>query len=76
MFYGWYIAGGGGAMNLLVFGIASLGMGVLIDPMREELGWSLAAISLGFSLRSFEAGPAGADQRGAGRSARPAQDVP
>lgn len=56
VFYGWYIAGGGGAMNLLVFGIASLGMGVLIDPMREELGWSLAAISLGFSLRSFEQG--------------------
>ena len=56
VFYGWYIAGGGGAMNLLVFGIASLGMGVLIDPMRQELGWSLAAISLGFSLRSFEQG--------------------
>ena len=56
VFYGWYIAGGGGAMNLLVFGIASLGLGVLIDPMRQELGWSLAAISLGFSLRSFEQG--------------------
>lgn len=56
MFYGWYIAAGGGAMNLLVFGIASLGLGVLIDPIREELGWSLASISLGFSLRSFEQG--------------------
>ena len=55
-FYGWYIAGGGGAMNLLVFGLATLGFGVLIEPMRAELGWSLAAISLGFSLRSFEQG--------------------
>ncbi len=56
VFYGWYIATGGGALSLIAFGIASLGLGVLIEPMQEELGWSIAAISLGFSLRSFEQG--------------------
>ena len=56
VFYGWYIAAGGGALNLIAFGIASLGLGVLIEPMQQELGWSIAAISLGFSLRSFEQG--------------------
>ena len=56
VFYGWYIAAGGGALSLVAFGIASLGLGVLIEPMQQELGWSIAAISLGFSLRSFEQG--------------------
>ena len=56
VFYGWYIAAGGGALSLIAFGIASLGLGVLIEPMQRELGWSIAAISLGFSLRSFEQG--------------------
>ena len=56
VFYGWYIAAGGGALSLIAFGIASLGLGVLIEPMQQELGWSIAAISLGFSLRSFEQG--------------------
>ena len=56
LFYGWYIAGAGAASNFLIIGIAIFGFGVFIEPMRAELGWSLTAISLGLSLRSFESG--------------------
>ena len=56
LFYGWYIALAGGASSFLIIGTAIFGFGVFIEPMREEMGWSLAAISLGFSLRSFEQG--------------------
>ena len=56
LFWGWYIALGGAASNFLIIGIATFGFGVFINPMRDELGWSVAAISLGISLRSFEQG--------------------
>lgn len=56
MFFGWYIALGGAVSNFLVIGIAVFSFGVFVTPMREELGWSVAAISLGVSLRSFEQG--------------------
>lgn len=56
LFHGWYIALGGAASNFLVIGIATFGFGLFIRPMREELGWTVAAISLGVSLRSFEGG--------------------
>ena len=56
LFYGWNIALAGAASNFLILGTVSFGFGVFIQPMRAEMGWSLAAISLGFSLRSFEQG--------------------
>ena len=56
LFYGWHIALAGAASNFLILGTASFSVGVFIQPMREEMGWSLAAIALGFSLRSFEQG--------------------
>ncbi|MDA0364264.1 MAG: MFS transporter [Chloroflexi bacterium] len=56
LYYGWYIAGAGAASNFLILGVAIFGFGVFIEPMRAELGWSLSAISIGLSLRSFENG--------------------
>jgi len=56
LFWGWYVALGGAASNFLVIGVATFGFGVFVTPMREELGWSVAAISAGVSLRSFEQG--------------------
>lgn len=55
-FYGWYIAWAGAATNLLVLGVTSFGFSVFVAPLREELGWSVAAITFGFSLRSFQGG--------------------
>ncbi len=56
LFWGWYVALAGAASNFLVIGVATFGFGVFVTPMREELGWSVAAISAGVSLRSFEQG--------------------
>src|SRR5215208_5806110 len=55
-FYGWYVAGGGAVSNFFVLGVGLFGLGVFITPMREELGWSVAAITAGASLRTFEQG--------------------
>lgn len=44
LFYGWYIVGAGAATNFLVIGVVTFSFGVFIEPMREELGWSVAAI--------------------------------
>ena len=56
LFYGWYIALAGAFTSFFTFGVVGFGFGVFIEPIREETGWSLAAISVGFSLRSFEHG--------------------
>ena len=56
LFYGWYVALAGAASNFLVLGLVMIGASVFVDPVREELGWSVSAIALGFSLRSFEQG--------------------
>ena len=56
VYYGWYMALAGAASNFLVLGIAVFGFGVFISPIREETGWTLAQISLAFSIRSFENG--------------------
>lgn len=56
LFYGWYIALAGALGNFLSAGIAVWGFGIFIDPLKDEMGWSTAAIALGFSIRSFEQG--------------------
>jgi OFA family oxalate/formate antiporter-like MFS transporter len=56
LFRGWYVAIGGALGNFLTFGVVGVGFGIFVKPMREELHWSVAAISIGVSLRSFEQG--------------------
>ena len=56
LFYGWYIAIAGSANNFLVLGFVMIGASIFIEPIRDELGWSVTAIAFGFSLRSFEQG--------------------
>jgi MFS family permease len=56
IFYGWYIAGAGAGSNFIVIGFTIFGIGVFIEPMRDELHWSLTAIAVGISLRAFENG--------------------
>ncbi len=53
---GWYIAAAGATTNIVVMGFILVGFGIFIRPMREELGWSVAAIAAGYSVRSFEQG--------------------
>jgi MFS family permease len=40
----------------LLLGITVFGFGVFIEPIREDLGWSLAALTVGFAIRSFQTG--------------------
>ena len=56
IYYGWYMATAGAASNFLVLGITVFGFGVFIPSLRDEMGWTIAQISIAFSLRSFENG--------------------
>lgn len=56
LFYGWYIAIAGATNNALILGITVFGFGVFIEPVRTDLDWSLAALTIGFSIRSFQSG--------------------
>lgn len=55
-FYGWYVVAAGATNNFVVFGLTIWGFGIFIEPLRDEFGWSTAAIAGGFSIRSLEAG--------------------
>ena len=55
-FYGWYIVGAGAMSNLFTIGIIAWGLGIFVEEFRSEFGWSIKAIALGFSIRSFETG--------------------
>ena len=56
VYYGWYIAIAGAGSSFLLLGVTVFGFGVFISRFREEYGWSVKAIALGFSLRSLEQG--------------------
>lgn len=56
VFYGWWIAFAGAGNNALLLGVTVFGFGVFIEPIREDLGWSLAALTVGFAIRSFQTG--------------------
>ena len=56
VYYGWYIVWAGAATNVLLTGLVGFGFGIFISRFREEFGWSLTAIALGFSIKSLESG--------------------
>lgn len=56
VFYGWWIAFAGAGNNALLLGVTVFGFGVFIEPIREDLDWSLAALTVGFAIRSFQTG--------------------
>ena len=55
-FYGWYIVGAGAVNSFLTSGFGGSSLGILILPIHEETGWTIAAISVGFAIRNFELG--------------------
>ena len=56
VFYGWYIAIAGCISGFLNNTIFTIGLSAFIPKIREDTGWSLTAISLGFSIKQFEQG--------------------
>ncbi len=59
VFYGWYIVAAGTISGFINLAIVQIGMGAFIKDVQQEFGWSLAAISLGFSIKQFEQGALG-----------------
>ncbi len=52
MYEGWVVVGSSALIVTLVAAVFFYGFGTIFTPMREEFGWSAAATSLAFSLRS------------------------
>ena len=56
LFYGWYIVFAGAVSNAIMLTMVVFGFGVFIDLFKNEFGWSVTAIAVGFSIRSLESG--------------------
>lgn len=58
IFYGWWIVFSAACIVFLSAGTFFYGFGLLVGPLTREFGWSRAAISIGFSLRTEVGGVA------------------
>lgn len=58
VYYGWWIVFCAAAIVFLSAGTFFYGFGLLVGPLTAEFGWSRAAVSLGFSLRTQGGGVA------------------
>ena len=56
IFYGWYIVAAGTITSFVNMAVFMVGLSIFIKDIRDEMGWSLTAISLGFSLKQLETG--------------------
>ena len=56
IFYGWYIVAAGTITSFVNMAVFMVGLSIFIKDVRDEMGWSLTAISLGFSLKQLETG--------------------
>jgi C4-dicarboxylate transporter len=58
LYYGWWIVFASAAIVFLSGGTFFYGFGLLVGPLTAEFGWSRAAISAAFSLRTEVGGVA------------------
>ncbi len=56
VFYGWYIVAAGTITSFVNMAVFMVGLSVFIKDILDDMGWSLTAISLGFSLKQLETG--------------------
>ena len=56
IFYGWYIVAAATAAGFVNLAVFNLGQALFVKDVSEEFMWSVTAISIGFSLRTFEHG--------------------
>ena len=56
VYFGWWIVLAAAVHSLVLVGVTQFGFGLFINPMRQELGWSVALLATGSSIRSFENG--------------------
>jgi hypothetical protein len=50
IFYGWYIVAAGTISSFVNMAVFMVGLSIFIKDLRDEMGWTLTAISIGFSL--------------------------
>jgi MFS family permease len=60
LFFGWWVVFAGAAIIFLTGGTFFYGFSVLFNPIVDEFGWSRAAVSFAFSLRTEVGGIAAA----------------
>ena len=58
MFYGWWIVLSCSLLTFYVAGAFHYGFSAFVNPIANELGWSMTLISGAFSLYRLEAGVA------------------
>ena len=56
IFYGWYIVAAATAAGFINFSVFQLGQALFVKDVSDEFQWSVTAIAIGFSLRTFEQG--------------------
>ena len=56
IFYGWYIVAAATAAGFVNLAVFNLGQALFVKDVSDEFAWSVTAISIGFSLRTFEHG--------------------
>ena len=56
LFYGWYIVGAATLNGAAIIGMTIYGFGVFLPSIRDDMGWSTAAIAFGFTLQRIENG--------------------
>ena len=59
VFYGWWIVAAGTVILFISSGIGFYGHGVILDPLRNQHGWSKATISSAITLYFFATGAFG-----------------
>ncbi len=59
LFYGWWIVAAGTVILFVSSGIGFYGHGVILDPLRNQHGWSKAIISSAITLYFFATGAFG-----------------
>jgi MFS family permease len=56
LYSGWNIVAAAWGIHIIIAGTYVLGLGVLFNPIRNEMAWSATVTALAFSLRQFETG--------------------
>ncbi len=56
LFYGWWMAIAFGFLSMYTSGVYFYGFSAFFTPIKEQFGWSAAAVSVAFSLQRIEGG--------------------
>ena len=70
VFYGWWIVLAGGGVQMLIGALLMQAFGAYVVLLRDEFGWSLAALSGAFAMSGIRGAPLGSWARNTTNAAR------